>query len=389
MPQVDEVVVLGAGIAGCAAAIALADRGARVRVVEKQDVWRFASSGIFVYSNGLEALRRLGVLPEILAAGFAIEDGRNVYLDQGGAPIVDTFYPRGGPGVPPVVGIKRAELHRILVGRLTELGVEVQLATTATDVRAERGSRARVALSDGTVHDVDLVIGADGIRSTTRRSVVGETEPRSTGFGVWRSVHHRPPDLDVKIMMMGVGKRLGIMPISEDRLYLFGTVPEPPDAWYPAEEWPQLMRARFADFGHPARRFLDELAGDSEVLYTAVEEVARPLPWHSGRVLLIGDAVHASTPFMGQGGAMALEDSVVLAQMLDLPGGIESTLEAFGARRHPRCMFVQDASRAVGRAGAVEDARSCAERNLRMKDVAQQQVDDFYAALASMPLFLD
>ena len=388
MPQIDDALVLGAGIAGCSAAIALADRGVRVELVEREELWRFASSGIFVYSNGLEALRRIGVLPEILAAGFPVESGRNVYLDSEGNHIVDVHYPSGGPGVPPVVGIKRAELHRILVARLSDLGVAVRLGTTATGVRTlPDGEGAEIRLSDGSSRRAALVIGAEGIRSPLRASVAGPVEPRFTGFGVWRSVHDRPRDIDVKIMMMGVGKRLGIMPISEDKLYLFGTVGEPPGHHHPREGWPRAMQDEFAEFGGPARPFLEELSAGSEVIYTAVEEVAAAPPWHAGRVVLVGDAAHASTPFMGQGGAMAVEDGVVLADLLSRDGDVETTLRAFGERRHPRCAFVQEASRAVGEAGAVEDPVSCRRRDAAMRVSAQTQVDDFYARLNRMDVY--
>ena len=385
MRAAGTVLIVGAGIAGCSAAIALADRGFEVMLVEKQAEWRFQSSGIFIYGNGLEALRRVGVLPQILEAGFAIEDGRNVYLDHHGAPIVDVFYPRSSGGAAPIVGIKRAEMHRILAARLEAAGVEIRLATTVAAIDAPAGGeQAAVVFSDGSARRFDLVVGADGIRSQLREAVCGPVAPRHTGFGVWRSVHERPRALVAKIMQMGIGKRLGIMPISDDRLYIFGTVSEPAGHWHPKETWPQRMRECFAEFGGPARQFLDELGADSEVLYTAVEEVQAPLPWHAGRLLLIGDAAHASTPFMGQGGAMAVEDAVVLAEMLSANGVSGATLRAFGERRFPVCRFVQDASRRVGEAGALEDAASCERRNGAMRDGAQQQVDAFYRQMDAL-----
>src|SRR5213595_1341894 len=101
MNQVESALIVGGGIAGCSAAIALAQRGVRVTMLEKQQQWQSQSSGIFIYNNGLAALRRLAVLPEILSAGFPIPDGRNIYLDQYGDAIVDTFYPSRHEGIPP------------------------------------------------------------------------------------------------------------------------------------------------------------------------------------------------------------------------------------------------------------------------------------------------
>jgi len=376
----------GVGIAGCAAAIALAQAGARVTMLEQQREWKFQSSGIFIYHNGLEALDRLGVLPQIMAGGFAIADGRNIYLDERGAPITETRYPSRRPEIAPIVGIRRAELHRILAGRLGALGVDIRLGTTAVRIDQDAAAgQVAVVLSDGSAGRHDLVVGAEGIRSAIRRLVAGPLEPAYTGLGVWRSVHPRPRDLTAKIMMMGRGKRLGIMPISHDQLYLFGTLPEPAGQWYERADWPALMQARFAEFEGPARPFVRALSdAGAEVLYTAVEEVAAPLPWHRGRVVMIGDAAHASTPFMGQGGAMALEDAVLLAHGLSRGPDVETALRAFGQARQPLCQFVQEASRRVGEAGAQEDAAAIAARGETMRRTAQRQVDDFYARMDAL-----
>jgi 2-polyprenyl-6-methoxyphenol hydroxylase-like FAD-dependent oxidoreductase len=206
-------------------------------------------------------------------------------------------------------------------------------------------------------------------------------EPVDTGFGVWRSIHRRPAHLVDKIMMMGVGKRLGIMPISDDQLYVYATTNEPGHPVYDPATLHQTMREKFADFGGPARAFLDDLRDPSQAFYTVVEEVRLPLPWSRGRVTLIGDAAHASTPFMGQGGAMAMEDSIVLAEMLAQDADVAQTLTAFGARRQPKCQFVQEASRRVGEAGGTESASSCVARNVRMRENAQADVDTFYRKL--------
>ena len=374
------VVIVGAGIAGSALAIALASRGVTVTVVEKQSEWKFQSSGIFIYSNGLVALDRIGVLPEILDAGFVVADGKNVYLDHNGEPIVDVYYPHAKNGeIPPVIGIKRAEMHRVLATRMQELGVKVLLGTTVESIEDNAAhDPVQARCSNGITLSCDLLVGADGIRSDIRTLCFGPVTPTYTGFGVWRSIHRRPADVTDKLLMMGVGKRFGVMPISHDTLYVYATSNEPGRPWYEPTQWHALMREKFDEFRGPARQFLEQLSPSTETLYTSVEEVHLPLPWHKGRVQLIGDAAHASTPFMGQGGAMALEDAVVLAEMLLENQELSSTLTRFDARRYPRCSFVQDVSRKVGEAGGLENDASCIARNQRMREGAQADVDGFY-----------
>ena len=379
-----DILIIGGGIAGCSAAIALSAHGHRVRIVEKQEAWKFQSSGIFVYANGLQSLLRLGLLPDILAAGYAIPGGVNAYFDHTGRPIVETVYPMAENGqIPAILGIKRAELHRVMAAKVTQLNVAMFLGTTVSNLE-DRGNQVAAQFSDGTVGTFDLVIGADGVNSATRRLLGFDVAPRYSGFGVWRAVHKRPADLTAKIMIMGRGKRFGIMPISDDRLYTFGTVVEPKETFHPPEDWPSLMRDTFSEISGPAAQFLAELGEGSEVLYTAVEEVVLPLPWHKGRVVLIGDAAHASTPFMGQGGALAMQDALVLAEALELHETTPAALSAFGAARLPVCQFVQDVSRRVGEAGAAENREQPDKGYKRFRDEAQTKVDAFYGRLTEL-----
>jgi len=117
------------------------------------------------------------------------------------------------------------------------------------------------------------------------------------------------------------------------------------------------------------------------VLYTAVEEMALPLPWNKGRVLIIGDGAHACTPYMGQGGAMALEDSILLAPQIAASSDLAATFTAFGASRHERCSFVRKVSRQVGDAGGKELPDDVDARNKRLQTQGQADVDSFYARM--------
>jgi 2-polyprenyl-6-methoxyphenol hydroxylase-like FAD-dependent oxidoreductase len=376
------VAIVGGGIAGSALAIALARRGIKTTLIEREAHWAPASSGIFIYSNGLQALDQLGVLDDICASGWVSPDGDNLYLTAGGETITRTIYPGIGKRIPPIVGIRRVELHRVLASAVEKLGVAIRLGVTVASINdADAGKPATLTLSDGTTLTCDVLVGADGIRSQIRAHLFGQIEPTYTGLGVWRSTHAKPASVDTKIMMMGVGTRFGIMPISNDELYTFGTTAEPGKPYYARETWAAEMRRKLAAFKGPAAALLDEIKDANQVFYTAIEEVHLPLPWSRGRVVLVGDAAHSSSPFMGQGGAMALEDALVLAEILSTSGDVPGALSAFSTRRFERCKFVQDESRKVGQAGAVEDLKATALRNERMRDGAQRDVDKFYARI--------
>jgi 2-polyprenyl-6-methoxyphenol hydroxylase-like FAD-dependent oxidoreductase len=227
-----------------------------------------------------------------------------------------------------------------------------------------------VVLSDGSEETYDLVVGADGIRSHVRQMVFGrQFEPQFTGHGVWRFTVRRTPDVTHQIMLYGVGVKAGVMPVSNDQMYLLLVTNEPGNPWMPAENLDRLLRERLQPFTAPVVTAIrDQIDDPSKVIYGPIEEVILPPPWFRGRVLVIGDAAHASSPHVSQGATMAIEDAIVLAELIgqNIPGDL--VLEQFMARRYARCKFVQDVSRQVGVEGNVDDPVACDERNARMRE---------------------
>jgi 2-polyprenyl-6-methoxyphenol hydroxylase-like FAD-dependent oxidoreductase len=164
-------------------------------------------------------------------------------------------------------------------------------------------------------------------------------------------------------MYLGVGVKAGLVPLTNDTMYLLLVSVEPDNRWIPEEQLGGLLSERMRSFGGMVGDLRDEVAKAKTIVYTPIEEVILPLPWHKSRVVLIGDAAHASSPHIAQGAAMAIEDAVVLADLLAGQEDVASALQEFERRRFPRCKFVQDLSRKTGEDGNLSDPELCRTRN--------------------------
>ena len=377
-----DILVVGGGICGLTISIALKRKGLNPRIVEIQEDWHPISSGIFLNSNALRALRHIDILDEIVAAGWGSESDKMAIYDQDGEHLTDIFYPRlAGENVPAILGLKRMELHNVLVKEALANDIPISKATTVESF-SEQDENVNAILTDGTDADYDLMIGADGIRSKIRAMAFGGVEPEFSSFGTWRCVCDRPRELTSKIMMMGIGKRLGIMPISSDKLYVFATSREIGNPWYEKSSWDTTMKEKFSEFKGYAPELFNQLTSADDVVYAAVEEVRQPPPWHKGRVVIVGDAAHASTPYLSQGAAMGIEDCIVLAELAAKSGDFLNNIHEFTDRRYERCKFVQENSRAVGERGAIEDVAHCIERNKAIPLHAQAENDRIYEVIS-------
>ncbi len=196
------------------------------------------------------------------------------------------------------------------------------------------------------------MVGADGIYSSIRRMVFDFTlAPEFTGQGVWRFTTPRPPEVERAWLCRGGRSSAGLIPLTDEWMYLFlvenGVEP---DRRIPREELPGVLAALLADFKGPIGEIAARLGPDSDVVYRPFEWVIAPAPWWRGRVLLIGDAAHASTAHLGAGAGMAIEDAVILGELLAERMDPEAMLRTFMARRYDRCMLVARNSHLLGEA---------------------------------------
>ena len=343
-----RVLLVGGGIAGNTAAIALAQRGVDCVIAEIQESWGAAGIGIGLHSPVLRAAKALGLFDEIVRIGRPQPYLAMTRADGGliaEIPQVNV----NDPGDPPFVAMSRMALHDLLVRAVRRHGVEVRLGTTA-DRLEETGTGVRVTLSDGTVEQFDLVVGADGLHSRVRGLVLPEAQPPAyAGQVIWRMGGRCPDGLDRYTIMVAGPHRIGLVPLPGGEVYLWmldGTLP--PERPLP-ERLPGLFQERMAAYGGHAPAVAAQATAAGQVDFRALHTLLVPPPWHRGRVVLIGDAVHTTTPHMAWGAGLAIEDAVVLAELAanGVPAAEIGALLA--ARRFDRCRVVVEGSLQLSR----------------------------------------
>jgi 2-polyprenyl-6-methoxyphenol hydroxylase-like FAD-dependent oxidoreductase len=347
---VRRVLITGAGLAGTAAAIGLTAAGVAVDLIDIKPEVTAAGSGITMQGNGLRELRRLGVWEAVLAAGYPFNNAGLRAPDAAGTLLADLPDARtGGPDLPATVGLPRPALARIMVDRAIAAGAKLRLGT-AVSTLSQDGDGVDVTFPDGSAGRYDLVIGADGIRSATRRMIGIADEPRPTGMGIFRAFGPRPASVTrTDLYYGGPAYIAGYCPTSEDTLYAY-LVEDARDrsGQTPAERL-AAMRELAASYHGPWDEIRATLTDPAAVSYTLFESLLVPAPWHRGRVVLIGDAAHACPPTLAQGAAQALEDAAVLTELLLSSAEIDDGLwAAFTARRFDRAKTVVEASCQLG-----------------------------------------
>jgi 2-heptyl-3-hydroxy-4(1H)-quinolone synthase len=340
--HVPRVLVVGAGIAGLAAAGAIVRLGWEVSVVEQRAHFDGVATGLFVPANGVRALAALGLLAAVARRGQAISLLRARGAD--GAAESVARLERVWPQVGPSIGIRRSSLQDALLAALlgaaeAPVRMGVRLAGLVPDGRA-----VRARFGDGETGSYDLVVGADGASSAVRGLLWSGSAARYGGESWWRGVVRCPRDLtDWTLTLCRAGNVVAI-PVGSGLVYWgAGVSRREPFQDAPAGRAARV-RAQFADAAGVAAAVLDQVTEDSAVQFSSADTawVDNPV---AGHVVLIGDAWHATTPSMAQGAAMAAEDALALAQELGRdprPGGIGEALGRFAARRLPRVRHVQE-----------------------------------------------
>ena len=340
-----RVLIVGGGIAGLCLAHALGEMPIEVDLVEVKSAWTVYGVGIIQQSNVIRAMSQLGILDEYFGASFPF-DNVSTY-DAQGKLIAKFPTPRlAGPEFPANLGISRLALHNVLVKVARSHGANIRTGCTVNAI-SQGSAIAHVTFSDGTARDYDLVVGCDGAHSKVRNLLFGDVKPRLTGQSVWRYNFRRPEEIDHLAAFYGPKGNAGLVPLASDLMYMFLTTSEPDNPRLPADQLHLLMQERLSDFGGIIAELRPKIADPAGVIYRPLEYYFAP-EWYRGRVLLIGDAAHTTTPHLGHGAGMAIEDALVLKLELAKGKSMENVLSSFVSRRFERCKFIADLSVQVG-----------------------------------------
>ncbi|MPT17290.1 MAG: FAD-binding protein [Pseudomonas sp.] len=355
MSTPNRVLVVGGGIGGLCTAIALRRKGVSVDLIELKSEWTVYGVGIIQQGNVLREMSRLGLLDAYLDAAYAFEDVA-IYTTDGHQLVRIPGMRLAGPQYPANVGISRRALHKVLSETAIELGAKVTLGLSVESL-AQDDNGVDVQFTDGTKGRYDLVVGADGLYSKVRSLVFGDRyQPRFTGQSVWRYNFPRPAHLDHLATYMGPLGNAGLVPLSDSLMYMFVTSHEPDKPWMENDELAAQMRQRLQGFGGPIAELREQIVDNDEVVYKPLEAVFVDEPWYRGRVVIIGDAAHATTPHLGQGAGMAIEDAWVLGEELTSNGSVAEQLTRFMKRRYERCKYIAEKSLLAGEREIARDS---------------------------------
>jgi 2-polyprenyl-6-methoxyphenol hydroxylase-like FAD-dependent oxidoreductase len=343
IPPVLTAAVMGGGIGGLAAAVALREIGVDATVHERAAALEPVGAGISLWPNATRVLERLGVLDALLPEAGAIR-GFSIRSPSG-----DTLNRAGFDGyATPAICAHRADLIAALADRLPRDSIVLDHELVA--MRADEGG-VDAAFRDGDVVRADIAVGADGIRSTVRAYILDDGPPVYRGQAIWRGIGPLPAGMEPGEIFetVGDGVRFGLLDCGRGRAYWYAAAdrPDARDTGDADARKAELLRL-FGDWHAPIGETIRSTPAEAILRDGSFDRTARR-PWYAGRVVLLGDAAHPTTPNQGQGGCMALEDAVVLARCLAGAPDVESAFRAFEAARFGRTRRVTRDSRVTGR----------------------------------------
>ena len=343
--------IVGGGIAGLTAAIALEKTGLSPVVFEAAATVEPLGAGLVLASNAMKALKELGIAEAIMKKGSLLDSF--TINDQSGKPI----FKKNSEDIKLAYGldnfaIHRAELHQALLSHLKEVPVHTNMRALSAN-QDEQG--VRITFEDGTVHASDYLIVADGIHSPIRQALAPGSIPRYAGYTCWRAVIDGIDlDLHDAYETWGHKGRFGYVPMDGKKLYWFACINAPQQSPVMKPYGIAALFAQFKNFHTPIPKIISSTK-DENLIWNDIMDL-KPLKQYAfGKIVLIGDAAHATTPNLGQGACMAIEDAVILAREMNKNHNYTEAFKNYEKRRLKRTHYIIKTSRLMGRIAQIEN----------------------------------
>jgi len=357
-----NILIIGAGIGGLTLAHALRQRGFECRIFERAPELTAAGAGITVQIGAMQALRTLGLDVSVARAGQALRTGRGT-TERGRKLQEAHIEPLEKEFGVPYVALHRARLQEALLAGLDGVPIDYGVALggfemTETSVTAlfDNGQRAEGA----------LLVGADGLRSAVRRTLLGHQPLRYAGYTTWRGIAQTTDGVAPHSVteMWGRGARFGYVDIGFGETYWFAVLNAEEGGH--DDEPLAVVQSHFATWAEPVPTLLAATPA-ARVIRTDIHDRVPVASWSRGRVTLLGDAAHPTTPNLGQGGCMAIEDAVVLAHALERNATLAEALADYERRRVAKTARIVEASWRFGKIAQLENPVAIALRNLLVR----------------------
>jgi 2-polyprenyl-6-methoxyphenol hydroxylase-like FAD-dependent oxidoreductase len=356
-----RALIVGGGIGGMAAAIALRQIGMDVQIFERAAEIREVGAGLLVWKNAFHALEELGLAEEVRALG--VPNAGSAFRSWRGETLV---------GVDPhamatrLVIVHRADLLAVLRAALP--GPVITLGASVSSVTQDAAG-VTLTLADGRSAHGEILIGADGLHSVVRANLFGQQPPRYAGYTSWRGVVPFDGTGLVACESFGRGARFGMAPLRGGRVYWYATQSAPAGTQPPEGGWKPMLLQQFRGWHAPIEALI-AATDAAQILHLDIYDRPPLRHWSDGRITLLGDAAHPMTPNLGQGACQALEDAVALAQHLKAPTDPIAALQAYEAARIPRTTSIVRQARAIGAVGQWANPLACMLRDTLLKHVA-------------------
>lgn len=358
-----KAIIIGAGIGGLTAGIALRQAGIEVDIYEREAELKIAGAGIALWANAVYALEKIGVGNDLTESSMAAQVAGLRNRKGEGLTVSDIEALKQIANKPTIV-IHRAELQNILLDKFDGTVHYAKRMKSYYQVH----NTVHASFEDGDQTEGDVLIACDGIHSAIRHQMFPQSKPIYAGYTVYRGVtefdHEQIGDMWGEAW--GYGMRFGVLPLRDNRVYWYATANAEIDKTVPMGIRQQTLLKLFTGWYHPVEKLLKATPED-KILQHDCYDIAPLQNWCDGRVILLGDAAHAMTPNMGQGACQAIEDAVVLGQLFDGKQDIDDILTAYQELRLPRANQILKQSQTIGKVGQLENPLLCNLRNMAMK----------------------